>query len=431
MRDRYRYDSKTTTWYISDTTTPFTCGTPNPTTSNTNGNFTSEEMNDHMQDVVTPMFHRRRSNGEIINSPMTRSYTLLRNHPCSFAYVFQKKQWDTSCNPDKWTTYNRTINRVDHPSSNYFSGGFDSLPILPDFDDTKADLIDQAVSKAWAAVDKTNVQGLVCLAEGEKTIASFASIAKRLIKILRKIKRLDGKGLLFELSPKQLADRYMELRYAIRPFMYDARGVAAALSNEASTTRERLTFRGSKTYRASDSYSTSYPVLYHDNAGDWTYTQSYNKKWSRECLVRAGVLTDLEELSALNIWGLTQPIESMWELVPFSFIVDWFFDVGTVLASWTPNYGFKTLASWYTVKETTYQFSERVNSDFVFPTGSSTVKGEAYQEVLTGCWIDKTSIYHSRVPNPDRPILPSFSLRLDGFKIADLLIIAKQIFGSR
>jgi hypothetical protein len=138
----------------------------------------------------------------------------------------------------------------------------------------------------------------------------------------------------------------------------------------------------------------------------------------------------LKQLNTLNIWGLTQPVEAIWELVPFSFIVDWFFNVGETLAAFTPNYGIESLASWYTVVDTAYQRHSRFNDNFNKPDGPSAYCTDNVQSV-GGCWTDKTVITKTRVPNPSRQVVPTFSLKLDLFKLTDLVIIARGIFFSR
>jgi hypothetical protein len=303
------------------------------------------------------------------------------------------------------------------------------LPTVPAYDAT--DLIATAVSSAWANVSLNEAQALVIAGEGKKTILSFCSILKRLIKIIKLIKRRDAVGfqhLTREISLKSLSERYMELRYALRPFVYDVRGVSRALSEHKLLANDRITYRGHKTYSDSNQTSSTSENKYTDDAGDWTYDAEVIKTWSKDVSVRAGILTQLDEVSPLSIWGITEPIEAIWELVPFSFIVDWIFNVGDVLASWTPNYGLRTLASWYIVETRDYQRMARYHSNFSFPTGGTTKKGTSYLQDVTDCWCDRLTITKSRVPDPTRLTLPVCSLRLDGFKLVDLAIIAKGIF---
>jgi hypothetical protein len=169
---------------------------------------------------------------------------------------------------------------------------------------------------------------------------------------------------------------------------------------------------------------------YTDAYGEWKYTQYFYSEWKRQVDVRAGVLCQVEALNHISIYGLTQPVEAIWELIPFSFIVDWFFNVGNTIGSWTPEMGTKTLASWYVINNTTYQKMGRFHDDFEFPEGDSLRRGTAYSKMLSNCWCDRTTVTKERVPSPIRAVVPTFSLRLDTLKLVDLLIIAKKLLGG-
>lgn len=402
--------------------------------------FVKYESSEQMWDVVTPLYHRLSAKGHIINSPMEKIVTITRDNPCTKHTAHGKMQFSAACDPDGYKQYLNENWFSDISSIDQMEGV--SLPTIPSYDSES--LIAEAVNKAWAHVDVTDMQSLVTIGEGKKTVVSMISIAKRLIKIMKMIKRLDVKGLskfaqkrarknfLFELTPKQLSERYMELRYALRPLLYDARNVSKAIATQFGQDKtDRLTFRGHKSYDDGETGHDTERITYiTDNCGVWDYDRHDEWEWRHQISVRAGVLTHLKQMNTLNIWGLTQPVESMWELCPFSFVVDWFFNVGETLAAFTPNYGIESLASWYTVVDTKYQRQSRYNDNFSQPVGESAYCTD-FAQTLGGCWTDKTVITTTRVPNPSRQVIPTFSLKLDIFKLTDLVIIARGIFFSR
>lgn len=400
-----------------------------PTVVADSGYLLQYARSEEMHDVVTPNFQELQSKGLVVNNPMTKITSIKEHILCDFYIDYGYRSWYTSCNPDQWLEY-RSTSWGQRPSSEIMGEGASGLPAVPSYDSTS--LIESAVNKAYANIDVTDVNALVMLGESEKTVASIAAIFRRLIKIVKKIKRLDKHGLLMELTPKQLADRYMELRYAIRPLLYDAKGTLAALKNQAGEAMERVTFRGSKVYEDLVETDTDQSeVTYSNNKGDWIRTWTKRTVSHHTVLVRAGVLTQLQELSSLSIWGFTQPVEAIWELVPFSFVVDWFLNVGDTLSAWTPNYGIKALASWYTVEESVYRSIERLDADAIIPAGDSTHVPTEWSYQLGECRYSELDITKIRVPNPRRSIVPNWNIRLDGFKLADLTIILRQIFASR
>lgn len=399
-----------------------------PVDSSFSGTYTDEELREDMTDVVTPKFKRVSARGGIVNNPMSQTKTIIRDSLCGCTYEYSWEQFIQTNDPDpgdgEWCPYEHTYVGT-RPSTDFLS--LTNLPTLPSY--SSSTLIDQVVSKAWARIDVTDVQSLVMLAESKKTVASLASIFLRLIKIIKKIKRLDAKALANELSAKELSDRYMELRYALRPLMYDVKGASAALNTEASDVAKRITFRDMGTYHDDDSSTVTYPQSATNLYGTWEYDIVRTTKWERDVVVRAGVLTELETLNALNIWGMTQPVESLWELVPFSFIIDWFINVGSVISAWTPNYGLQALASWYTVETREYQYLAEKHINCKATNGTNqNYKVIAYNRDKSNLWYDKTVISKVRIPEPRRPILPSFSIRLNTWKLTDLTIIAKKLW---
>lgn len=388
------------------------------------GTYIEHGDNAVMHDIVTPEFRKKQSKGMIVNNPMDYVRTVTVDRLVNYHFEDSRRYWNSGCNPAGWQYYS-DVSSGTQPSS-LMLGDFDSLPQIPSY--SLDDDIARAVTRAWANVDTNFVQGLVMVGEAEKTVLSLAAIFKRLIKIIKKIKRLDAHGIGMELTPKQLSDRYMELRYALRPLMYDARGTLGALTQTAAEFAQRQTYRGTVFYEDDDFSAEPYVKTYTGTYfSDRTRGYTLEESWQRKVLIRAGVLAQLEQLNSLNTWGLTQPIESFWELVPFSFIVDWFINVGDTLASWTPNYGLKALASWYVVEDITFQSRRWLNPWWRRSSEGYPREHTAWIYSFTKAEVSKTVTSKYRVPNPNRSILPTFSPRLNCFKFADLVIIAKQL----
>lgn len=359
-----------------------------------------------MWDVVSENYTSRIANGEIINNPMEQQVNVVN---------------------DGQGTINRSwINRSASPPYTYsgfrwtgtyplFNTGVYSLPATPSISE---DVIDEAITAAWAKISANEADMLVQLGEAKETVSSLKSIFTRAYRIFRHVKRLNAKALLREITPKQLADRYMEARYALRPLMYDAKGIMALF--EENQKEPRQTFRSKKENVNIDSYEN---VTLRDLSGESPTGRIYygNQLASRSLTVRAGVLTALEAIANSNFsrMGFFEVVESGWELVPLSFVVDWFFNVGKFIASWTPNYGFKTLASWYVVTDTTC-----LTSTVTSAVNTVAANYEDYFDVTGSLSTIYTTKY--RCPNPSRPQLPQFTVNMNWWKTLDLGIILKQ-----
>lgn len=375
-----------------------------------------------MTDVVTPDFKKIRGRGGIVNSPMSRTVEIKEDPAINVRQVFIY-QYKT-CSPLAWYDWGWTTDGQRHASEFLEKVPETSIPWSAPVPELSATLSEQAITKAYARVDVSDVNALAMLAEGKETILSIGLILKRVLTIIRDLKTLNFKSLMKQISPKELEDRYMELRYALRPLMYDVLGVLDAL-NTATT---RNTFRGKVMESVKNEETrvlTSAPYL---TMGTVVTQKS---ETSREIVCRAGVLTALEELSNLNRFGCKLILETMWEITPFSFIIDWFFNVGETIASWTPNAGVRELASWIVVTDTTIRRTW-VDSCSTYHGDATTVRRFPYDltyEVSPNPYVH-TYMEKRRTPNPPRSVMPRFSLKLDGWKILDLVIIGRKLLAS-
>lgn len=275
-------------------------------------------------------------------------------------------------------------------------------------------VIDLAVTEAFANIDISSMQALVTVAESGKTIDSMRAILYRAYKILRNVRKLNLSGVLKELSPAELADRYMEARYAIRPLMIDARNIVGALQRERRHIRK--TFIGV----AADSVTSTATVT---NVGSIYLTEiDISKQLAYTVSARAGVLCDVD-IAASTIMGLDQIAESLWELVPFSFIVDWFTNVGDLIAAYTPNAGVNQLASWVSVRE-----ELTLTNQVIAHRSIANTAGYVNVSITSpGGFMQKTELVRERIVNPLLSPFPRFDINLDGYKITDLGIILKNV----
>lgn len=382
-----------------------TASDPRRITNTTTDNFSCSDGAGSwtMTDVVTPDYHKRIRNGEIINNPMTTVTTLVEDQMTSYsrAFIWKDENNNDALHGQKHSGM-RNVGSLCKP--------WISLPAIDD------DVIDIAVTKAWANADLSEATGLVMAAEANKTIKTLTDIMAKVVRLAIAFKRLRVKEILGELSPRELSNSYLQLRYGVRPLLYDARSVQEALQQGLGT--DRRTFRGFSSESADvDDVYTAYN------------SASSNIQTVRTAEVRvearAGVLCKIDAISGLNTWGFDQPLEAMWELMPYSFILDWFFNFGETIASWTPEGGLKDLASWVVVTTTATQ-RNIVGTLTNKPAGSYDYADYWNWSGAYTC----TSIKKQRIVDPERSVLPTFRLRLDALKLLDLVLIGKQILAK-
>lgn len=425
-RTRYTVDAPintlaTYTGYATGTCTNQWPGGTSYAPYNYVGTYRPMDRTELTWDYCTPDFHRRSLRGEIINLPFEKRMVEKTQEPIKIVDTY-KNYAKLTCGGVVTHVQGSGREWVGELSPSVFLGA--TYPATPALSE---ECIAIAISEAWSRASLEEVQALPAIAESQKTIRSVIDITGRAVNMLRDLWRL-SKGKTPKainakryydrhLSFKQLQDRWMESRYAIRPLVYDILGVAAAI-NRPLEYPPRLTFRGSE---STTSINTSLVKTATQWLGSWEIWA--RKETNHSISARTGVLTAVHEVSSASIWGLAMPFEAVWELVPYSFVLDWFFNVGQTLASWTPLVGLRALTSWLTVRRTVLQ-TARFNHfvDLIVPGPYCT---ERTLNISGGC-NNIATVTTTRTPNPNRSVLPSFSLRLDASKLLDLAIMGKR-----
>lgn len=369
-------------------------------------------------DVVTSSFHTRINRGEIINNPFS-TVTIRETARAvgTFEHVYRTSSKVVSCSTcTPATSHYRVYKDKVHAGMFGSTTGGGYLPLDSSVRASKRQaVIDLAVTQAHANIDTSEILGLASAAESRKTVESVRAILWRVFKIARNVRKLNLRGVLDELSPKELADRYMEARYAIRPLMYDIRGITKAL--EATRRYERRTFRG----YAEDSYTCS-PVTVSNIPCQPMAVIDLRKETDYVVSARAGVMCDCD-ITGSSIFGLDQIAETAWELVPFSFVIDWFANVGDTIAAHTPNAGVTQRASFVTVKE-------HLTQRLICTDHRSTCAASGYVLISITSpkgTMQKEELVLERIVDPVLYSWPRVDISLDGYKLTDLGIILRRV----
>lgn len=195
------------------------------------------------------------------------------------------------------------------------------------------------------------------LAEMNQTVRSVIEAAGRMYKALRLLKRGNLIGCAYELGlgsvpkgaskTKNLAKRWLEFHLGWEPLVNDIGNainvfqspIKSSFVTASASDQDTLTF-GSW---PPDPWSTARRMYY---SGIW---------------VRYGVEVGIDNpnLFLANNMGFVNPLSVVWELVPFSFVIDWFLNVGQVLSSASDFYGLAVLNSYTTYHERGYGIFQR------------------------------------------------------------------------
>lgn len=403
----------------------------NPTVTNSYLSWTSNVLyetliTESMTDEITDNFYTRVNNGEIINNPLVHTIVSEIDSPCFIDFTTIGQRYE--CSPQCWHDRYKYHYHGRISSKTFISNEIYPLKDPINYDNKLKVAKELAAAEAWSNIDHSEVLALVSLAEAEKTLGTIRSIsgkALRLLKLtrrkaLRLIRTKRGRKKLF----RELSDLYLEARYGLRPMYYDARS-AISYYNKDRKKRDRYTFRGFHSFSGSDRDSSD--CIYDQRSKTCTDTRlQIERSVSWDVQVRAGILTKLDLLTESKLLGLEEIPQSIWELVPFSFIIDWFLNVGDIIGTWSPKIGTSVLASWSTVKETIDQSAYVSGVSFLpYSEGSVTRQGNCFGSVAAR--YSKNTIKKTREPYLDKPFIPRFNVNLDAAKLLDLALICKSM----
>lgn len=149
----------------------------------------------------------------------------------------------------------------------------------------------------------------------------------------RNLRKKDKAGYLDEL--RDLGNAWLTYSYGLKPLIQDIYTSMEILTKDDN---HRLTPHEGKGRCQIDRY------------GQYWYTTGTPVNWRNqgEVVARCGgtVLVTNPNHMKLSSLGLTNPLTWVYELVPWSFVLDWFVNVGDVLAGMAPQLGYEVINPW-------------------------------------------------------------------------------------
>lgn len=207
-------------------------------------------------------------------------------------------------------------------------------------------------------------------------------------------------------SQVEFSSLWLEYSYGWRPLLSDIYGAAELLAQTATKTRPMSAFGKGKAQE-----DRKWLV-----EGQYDAASIFAKY---ESTVKLKYEFDIEDTLAdvLKSTGITDPALLAWELLPYSFVVDWFLPVGTYLKNWNAASGLKFLKGFQSTKYKVYACSTPTRCYDDFP-----VAGSGYIEGYL------VSLRREPVYEFPLPTLPTFSMDLNWKQIASATALLSQIF---
>lgn len=369
-----------------------------------------------MYDTEIANFKSRSAKGEIFNNELLSTSV---SYSASGQYTFRSTVNNSgTLSVKQWDAYNGYV------VSTLFQNTAYGVTL-----DTAASL-QRAQISALGAVNKTDFDAGTFVAEWSKTKRLHLDLLTNMKKLLLDSPRMISKGKKFEktflfdehgnplLNSKgkprytysggekeramsgskdsDLANAYLSVRYGLLPLVHDLESACKYLQR---TYRPRYTARGI------DKVSGSQTIITNWNTGKGyiPITQVVTRNFTN----RVGIMYESDPVSRLLAGlGLTRPLSTAWELLPWSFVADWVVDIGSFLDAIQPDGAYRNLSAWVsTVDELIISCS---SGAFVRTVQDATNESTSFSLTEASTRVEVTKSRSPWVPSiPNRPSLGS------------------------
>lgn len=218
-------------------------------------------------------------------------------------------------------------------------------------------LLNKAAIDVYGKVEKPKTLALVTAVEMNKTVRLIEETARKMANLIVHAKRLGTYkgavkilGKTFKTTPRErLADtsskKWLEWRYGWGPLMMDISGTLQAISS-GDFAQPRKMVRSTQTdtnslIRVIPGWTSG---NLHVSLGEWSLgvTESLVREIRAYVMYEAGL-----KYQSMRAFGIESFPSTAWELLPWSFVIDWFIPVGDWLEAVEPKVGIKYLMTGY------------------------------------------------------------------------------------
>jgi len=229
--------------------------------------------------------------------------------------------------------------------------------------------------KALGRVADAKVNLAVAYAEASKTSDLILDTAKRIDRAYRAFRKGNFREVARQLNitPKRLHKSWLEYKYGWMPLLMDVKGAAEFFAQQHVVRPTKFKVTATEKFAKDYSKATPYQAwggAPNDAVTDESVKCTYNAKVKLWCELSNPHLSELQQL------GLTNPALVAWELIPFSFVFDWFISVGNYLEGLTALNGV-TVYRGMLSQIVTYEYN-RHNAPTTRVIGSTTYNNGTY-----------------------------------------------------
>lgn len=411
-----------------------TYGETSDTTTTLRWDYYRQRTFEKFTDVVTPAYRKESASGLIVMNP------------CEKLTIYDRNPWvrinahvsDGGLYTGSIRGFVRSYNPHDDDGSEPaglvgLSSPFGSsvYPNPINHSERAAIEAELAVTRAYAKIGEIDFSIFSSLGELGQTVNMVNRGLSSAMPLLRRLRKLQLRQLAGSVTAVQASNIWLGIRYGLRPLMYDLAGLAKAVQKHGSSLRlstrtsrswisdpHEQTFIG-QTMWARSPFRTDEPYFVTD----------HRFKEVTRIKTRAGVLIS-RDVSVANwetVLGITEFPTAVWDLIPYSFVWDWFFNFADIIAAFSPRGSIDVLGSWCVQTVETLQSIQLENPRL----NSETFTG------LTGYGFSVLSTHtRSRIVKKMtrdvgvRPsLVPHVTVNMNPLKFLDLIALLTSLLG--
>lgn len=382
-----------------------------------------------MHDVVVPNFKQRLKNGEIIMNGMTltkyeRTYSPGRvtEGPVSGPH------WLLGPAGSTCTHTGDMLGFIEGPAQQGLTGDIS-------VGTESSRMRDRVLIDAYAKMNTADIAGLFFMKELDQTLQMLRRPLQSTIKHLNHAHSVMAKMLRTRkfvvprslrsasLTTQAAGAAWLEVRYGMKPLMLDCESAIEIVEKQRSAIGEQiLVARGGE----SREFTLTSPFSNLPTMTSWTANGVLKRH--RRLGAFAGVIyrRNLTDEAYLRQTLGTRPSDlpsSLLEIIPYSFVAEWFVNIGSWIKAVTPNPTVSVVSSWVTtISEVRDEFSAELKVTRDYPnnqsfSGSGGTSMKRYVDVV-------------RVPNPPLPSLPVREKTISRLHTIDGLALLLQRISS-
>lgn len=293
-------------------------------------------------DVVTPRFHSRKAKGEIImNNYLSQSTEVidLGGGGYTFSNIPLGGNQEFYCSPGAHIGY---LIALGYSSDPRFPGLIDSV--------TLERMRNEASTKVHAQRGQSDSNLWESLAEWRQTVSmirkplsAFNSFYSSMFNSRGQLRRKITARNVAKGAAGSAANGWLQLQYGVKPLVKDIQMITSGFAKKVERRRQTTRAFESMTRSKTTESKATFGVL----------TTSVTETVSDSVEIRA-MSIDEHAVSMANNIGLTAKglLQTPWELIPYSFVVDWFANIGDFIGANLPDIAIAQLGGCLVEKRT-------------------------------------------------------------------------------